>query len=177
MPHETDPSQRGDIIVQFEWVEPPKPQEPESPPSKRKNPPVEYPLLVTLEEVLTGVIKKVPIIRSITDDNYNVTSETVELTVDIKPGVTPGTNIAFPEEGDRHPDTIPADIIFVIADEPHPIFKRHNMVNLSYTAKISFKVCLKLNLKTIFKLWNCLKFKLNVGFNHANIPFEASSTW
>lgn len=45
------------------------------------------------------------------------------LTINIKPGWKSGTKITFPKEGDQHPGRVPADIVFVIKDKPHPKFK------------------------------------------------------
>lgn len=46
------------------------------------------------------------------------------LTIDIKPGWKKGTKITFPEKGNQEPGIIPADIIFVVDEKPHPIYKR-----------------------------------------------------
>lgn len=44
--------------------------------------------------------------------------------INIKPGWKAQTKIRFEKEGDRKPDTIPADVIFIIKDKPHSIFRR-----------------------------------------------------
>ena len=41
-------------------------------------------------------------------------------------------------EGDQAPNKIPADIVFIIRDKPHPHFKREGS-DLKYTCKISLK--------------------------------------
>lgn len=46
------------------------------------------------------------------------------LKIDIKPGWKKGTKITFPEKGNQEPGTIPADLIFVVDEKPHPVFKR-----------------------------------------------------
>jgi len=61
------------------------------------------------------------------------------LTVNVKPGWKAGTKITFPKEGDRKPGVIPADVVFIIKDKPHSIFKRDSGNNLLYTAKISLR--------------------------------------
>src|SRR5699024_3780906 len=99
--------------------------------------PIEQKLPVTLEEVLTGTIKKVEITRSVTDDDYNETRETVELLVEIRAGIVAGSTIWFNEDGHRHPETTPGDVMFVVQDAPHPIVKRENQINLLYNASIS----------------------------------------
>ncbi|KAG8379098.1 hypothetical protein BUALT_Bualt07G0052800 [Buddleja alternifolia] len=46
------------------------------------------------------------------------------LTIDIKPGWKKGTKITFPEKGNEEPGVIPADLIFVVDEKPHPIYTR-----------------------------------------------------
>lgn len=46
------------------------------------------------------------------------------LTIEIKPGWKKGTKITFPEKGNQEPGVIPADLIFVIDEKPHAIYKR-----------------------------------------------------
>jgi len=46
------------------------------------------------------------------------------LEVPIKAGWKKGTKITFEEKGDEMPGVIPADIIFVIDEKPHPVFTR-----------------------------------------------------
>lgn len=40
------------------------------------------------------------------------------------PGTATGTRITFHREGDQYPGRIPADVVVVVKDKPHPIFKR-----------------------------------------------------
>lgn len=46
------------------------------------------------------------------------------LKIKIKPGWKKGTKITFEGKGDERPGTLPADIIFIIDEKRHPIFKR-----------------------------------------------------
>lgn len=46
------------------------------------------------------------------------------LTIDIKPGWKKGTRITFPEKGNEQPNVIPADLVFIIDEKPHSMFKR-----------------------------------------------------
>ena len=46
------------------------------------------------------------------------------LPIEIKPGWKKGTKLTFPEKGNEEPGIIPADIIFVVEEKPHPVFKR-----------------------------------------------------
>ncbi|RWW00378.1 hypothetical protein GW17_00036661 [Ensete ventricosum] len=45
-------------------------------------------------------------------------------TIWIKPGWKKGTKITFEGKGDERPGCFPADIVFVISEKEHPIFKR-----------------------------------------------------
>lgn len=106
---------------------------------KTQDPPIEHELFVTLEEIASGATKKMKISRKVLNpDNRSTRTEDKVLTIDIKPGWKQGTKITFPREGDQTPTTIPADIIFIIKDKPHPVFRRDGS-DLIYTAKISLK--------------------------------------
>lgn len=52
-----------------------------------------------------------------------VTVEEV-LAINIKPGWKKGTKITFPEKGNQETGASPGDLIFVIEEKPHPIFRR-----------------------------------------------------
>lgn len=52
-----------------------------------------------------------------------VTIEEV-LAINIKPGWKKGTKITFPEKGNHQTGATPGDLIFVVDEKPHPIFKR-----------------------------------------------------
>jgi len=60
------------------------------------------------------------------------------LTIEIKRGWKEGTKITFPREGDESPNTIPADIVFVIKDKPHPQFRREGS-NIVYPVRVSLR--------------------------------------
>ena len=57
------------------------------------------------------------------------------LTITVKPGWKSGTKITFPKEGDQGPNTIPADIVFILKDKPHARFERVGS-DLIYTATV-----------------------------------------
>lgn len=106
---------------------------------KTQDPPVEHELFVSLEEIASGTTKKMKISRKVLNpDNRTTRMEDKVLTIEIKPGWKQGTKITFPREGDQSATTIPADIVFIIKDKVHPIFKRDGS-DLLYTAKISLK--------------------------------------
>ena len=103
--------------------------------------PLEFDIFVTLEDVMTGTTKKMKITRKILQTDGSLKKEDKILAVYVKPGWKAGTKITFPKEGDQGVDKIPADVVFVIRDKPHPIFKRDGS-NIIYTAKISLKSAL-----------------------------------
>lgn len=98
--------------------------------------PIEHDLNVSLEEVLKGCTKKMKISRKVFQADGTSRKEDKVLTIDVKAGWKSGTKITFQREGDQTPNKIPADIVFIIRDKPHPHFKRDGS-DLRYTAKIS----------------------------------------
>ncbi|XP_062306023.1 dnaJ homolog subfamily B member 1a [Osmerus eperlanus] len=106
---------------------------------KKKDPPVVHELKVSLEEVFSGCTKKMKISRKrLNPDGYTMRSEDKILTVDIKRGWKEGTKITFPREGDETPANIPADVVFVVKDKPHPVFRREGS-DIIFSAKISLR--------------------------------------
>ncbi|KAL3868772.1 hypothetical protein ACJMK2_041535 [Sinanodonta woodiana] len=109
---------------------------------KRQDQPIVKDLQVTLEEVYTGTTKKLKITRKVLNpDGRTTRAEDKILTVDIKPGWKAGTKITFPKEGDQTPNNIPADIVFVIKDKPHPKFTR-DASDIRYKVAISLRQAL-----------------------------------
>lgn len=109
------------------------------PTKKTQDPPIEHDLMVSLEEIATGATKKMKISRRVLNpDQRSTRMEDKVLVIDIKPGWKQGTRITFSREGDQSPTNIPADIVFIIKDKPHPLFQRDGS-SLIYTAKISLK--------------------------------------
>jgi DnaJ-class molecular chaperone len=106
---------------------------------KAQDPPIYHDLLVSLEDISTGTTKKMKISRKVLGPDARSTHlEDKVLTIDIKPGWKAGTKITFPREGDQSPSTVPADIVFIIKDKPHPYFKRDSC-DLVYTARITLR--------------------------------------
>ena len=58
------------------------------------------------------------------------------MTIDIKPGWKKGTKITFPEKGNEQRNVIPSDLIFIIDERSHAVFKREGN-DLIITQKIS----------------------------------------
>lgn len=54
----------------------------------------------------------------------NLKSVEETLKIDIKPGWKKGTKITFPGKGNQERGTAPADLIFVVDEKPHALFKR-----------------------------------------------------
>ncbi|XP_054636306.1 dnaJ homolog subfamily B member 1b [Dunckerocampus dactyliophorus] len=106
---------------------------------KQQDPPVVHELQVTLEEVLSGCTKRMKISRKrLNPDGRTLRIEDKILEVQIKKGWKEGTKITFPKEGDETPTNIPADVVFLLKDKPHAVFKRDNS-DIIYIAKISLR--------------------------------------
>lgn len=111
---------------------------PQQPTPKQQDAAIEHDLPVTLEEVLKGTTKKMKINRKALHSDGRSYREDKVLTINVKPGWKAGTKITFPREGDQSTNTIPADIVFIIRDKPHPLFTRDGS-DIKYTHKISLK--------------------------------------
>jgi len=78
---------------------------------------VECPL--TLEQLFTGGQKKLKVTR-----NINGVKEPKVFTIDYKAGWKEGTKITFEDDGDQMSGRLPQDLVFVIKQKPHDIFRR-----------------------------------------------------
>ncbi|MCO5596020.1 hypothetical protein L7F22_050074 [Adiantum nelumboides] len=92
--------------------------------SPKKAQPVESKLPCTLEELFNGAVRKMKISRNVLGVGGKATTTEEFLTINIKPGWKRGTKITFPEKGNEQPGVVPADLIFVIDEKPHDVFKR-----------------------------------------------------
>ncbi|KAF3437793.1 hypothetical protein FNV43_RR20549 [Rhamnella rubrinervis] len=90
----------------------------------RKANAVENNLPCSLEELYKGVNKKMKISRTVCDASGKFRTLEEILTIEIKPGWKKGTKITFPEKGNQEPGVIPADLIFVVDEKPHALYKR-----------------------------------------------------
>lgn len=105
--------------------------------SKKQDAPIERDLALSLEEVFHGCTKKMKISRRVmNEDGHTSSIRDKILTIVVKPGWKPGTRITFEKEGDQGPNNVPADIIFVVRDKPHPRFRREGK-DLIFTANVS----------------------------------------
>lgn len=105
---------------------------------KLQDPPIEHDLYVSLEDITKGCTKKMKISRKVLQADGTTKKEDKVLTINVKPGWKAGTKITFQREGDQGRNKIPADIVFIIRDKPHPHFKREGS-DIRYSAKISLK--------------------------------------
>ena len=79
--------------------------------------------------------------------------------IDIKPGTEKGYKITLTGKGDELPETIPGDIIIVIKEKDHPIFKRDGK-NLIMEKNLTLKESLcgfELNITHLDKRIICIK--------------------
>ncbi|KAK8655363.1 hypothetical protein V6N13_107943 [Hibiscus sabdariffa] len=91
---------------------------------KKKAAPVESKLVCSLEELYKGGRRKMRISRTIANELGKPKTVDEILKIDIKPGWKKGTKITFPEKGNHEPGFTPSDLIFVIDEKPHAVFKR-----------------------------------------------------
>jgi len=96
-----------------------------------------YPILCTLEELYSGTVKKVPVKKTIHSPS-GIREITKTLEVEIKPGYTTGTSIKYEGEGDEKQGYIPGDIIFILQEQTHKLFRR-DKDDLHYTANITLR--------------------------------------
>eukprot|EP00262_Sarcandra_glabra_P008255 TRINITY_DN21586_c0_g1_i1.p1 TRINITY_DN21586_c0_g1~~TRINITY_DN21586_c0_g1_i1.p1 ORF type:complete len:343 (+),score=57.14 TRINITY_DN21586_c0_g1_i1:79-1107(+) len=102
----------------------------------RKAPPIERALHCSLEDLYKGTTKKMKISRDVVDSSGRPTTVEEILTIEIKPGWKKGTKITFPEKGNEQRNLIPSDLIFIIDEKSHGVFKRDGN-DLIATQKIS----------------------------------------
>lgn len=107
----------------------------------KQDPPVEHEVFCSLEEINTGCVKKMKINKKVLQSDGRTVREEKVITINVKPGWKAGTKITYPREGDQSRNRIPADVIFIIKDKFHPLFKRDGS-DIRYTAKISLKQAL-----------------------------------
>ena len=108
----------------------------------QQDPPLEHKLNLSLEELYTGCTKKMKINHKVlAADNVTASQEDKILEINVKPGWKAGTKIRFEKEGDQRPGRIPADIVFVVQERPHSLFKREGN-DLKHKARISLKQAL-----------------------------------
>lgn len=106
---------------------------------KKQDPTITYDVMVSLEEVFSGISKKMKITKKVLNpDHRSVRSEDKVITIEVKPGWKEGTKVTFPKEGDQSANKIPADIVFIIKDKPHAFFTRDGN-DIRFKAKVTLK--------------------------------------
>lgn len=105
----------------------------------RQAPPIETPLRLTLEELYAGTVKKLKITRKVLNPDGRTTHpESKVVEVPVACGWKPGTKVRFEKHGDEGPNMIPADLVFVVEEKPHPVFQREGN-NLVHKANVTLK--------------------------------------
>ncbi|XP_059207505.1 dnaJ homolog subfamily B member 13 [Centropristis striata] len=109
---------------------------------KTKDCHIERDLHLSLDDLFHGCTKKIKISRRVmNDDGYTSSIKDKILTIDVKPGWKEGTRVIFPKEGDQGPNSIPADIVFIVRQKSHPLFVRqHN--DLLYKVLVTLEMAL-----------------------------------
>ncbi len=103
---------------------------------------MEHPVKVTLEELMGGVGKKMKVKRRrINKSTRESVQEERLLSFTIPPGARNGTKIRFAEEGNEVPNMTPADVVFILTEQPHNLFIRDEY-NLRTGVKIDLKLAL-----------------------------------
>ena len=118
----------------FHTGPPPKQQQRQ----RQQDPAVEHDLYVALEDIAKGCAKKMKISRKVIGPDGQSRREDKVLTINVRPGWKAGTKITFQREGDQRPGKIPADIVFIIRDKPHPLFRRDES-NIRYACQVKLK--------------------------------------
>lgn len=121
---------------------------------KEKDPIIVRPLALGLEEIYRGCLKKMKIQRLVFTDETCSELKLREkvLSIPIKPGIYPNTEVTFKEEGDQGPTRIPADVIFITEDRPHNTYVRSGLSDLLsvHTVSLEEALCgLMITLKTL----------------------------
>lgn len=102
----------------------------------RKDPPIESKLKCTLEELYNGAVRKMKISRDVLNGSGKTVTIQEVLSIEIKPGWKKGTKITFPGKGNEQLGVVAADLVFVIDEKPHDLFKREGN-DLVFIQKIS----------------------------------------
>ncbi|KAI8081439.1 DnaJ domain-containing protein [Halteromyces radiatus] len=119
--------------------------------TNQKPPAIKRPLPVTLEALYTGTTKRLKVTRKQPDASGRMTTTDKVLTIDIKPGWKAGTKILFKNEGDMMENGQTQDIVFILEEKPHDLFKREGD-NLRMNIKLSLVEALTGFTKTITTL-------------------------
>ncbi|XP_026886024.1 dnaJ homolog subfamily B member 5 [Electrophorus electricus] len=98
-------------------------------------------LQVSLEDILTGVTKRVKVTRLRQTDKSTLQPEERVFDVEVKKGWKEGTKITFSGEGHQVPGHAPSDLAFVVKEKKHAHFRRDGS-NIVYTATVTLREAL-----------------------------------
>jgi DnaJ family protein B protein 4 len=86
---------------------------------------VTHHIALSLEELYKGTTKKLKIKRTIIDGSTRTPVQTEEtLSFEVRPGLKAGAKVRFPNKGDELPSGETQDIVIIVDEKPHPVFKR-----------------------------------------------------
>jgi DnaJ family protein B protein 4 len=115
----------------------------------------------SLEQIAlyTGTTKRLKVTRKQPDASGRLATTDKVLTINIKPGWKAGTKILFKNEGDVMDNGQTQDIVFIVEEKPHDVFKREGD-NLRMVVKLTLVEALTGFSKTITTL-DGRKLKVN----------------
>lgn len=79
---------------------------------------------------------EVKLIKHVFSGNFK--KEDKYVSINVKPGWKSGTKVTFQKEGDQIPGKVPADIVFILRDKPHALYRREGS-DVRFTARITLK--------------------------------------
>ncbi|XP_057740985.1 uncharacterized protein LOC130958102 [Arachis stenosperma] len=103
---------------------------------RRKPPEVEKIIECTLEDLCFGCTKKIKVTRDVIKHPGVMVQEIEILKIEVKPGWRKGTKIKFEGKGDEKPGYLPADIVFIIEEKKHNLFRREGNNDLEICIEI-----------------------------------------
>ncbi|KAL0900577.1 hypothetical protein Bca101_084538 [Brassica carinata] len=90
----------------------------------KKAAPIETQLPCSLEDLYKGTTNKMKISRDVIDSFGRPSTVEEIMTIEIKPGWKKGTKVTFPEKGNEQRGITPSDLVFIVDEKPHAVFKR-----------------------------------------------------
>lgn len=90
----------------------------------QKPPAAVHDLVCSLEELYSGCTKRLNVTRKRWTQEGVLIDHTKELVIKVKAGWKAGTKITFPNEGDESSDALTADLVFVVKEASHSVFRR-----------------------------------------------------
>jgi len=86
---------------------------------------VKHSLPLTLEEIYKGTTKKLKVTRKLIDSATKKAVLTDKiLEINVRPGLKAGSKFRFPNSGDELPNGDTQDVVIILEEKPHSIFKR-----------------------------------------------------